>query len=128
VPKKKFASFINLFDVGYLETFDTPGYEAMIGAKMQYYMAASKPVITGNSGDRSILLKHQKFLLLNPCGITLNHFYNYIDELTKRIMLIYENKNMVREIGRKNYVIANKNFSYEATAENIKKAYHKILK
>jgi hypothetical protein len=35
---------------------------------------------------------------------------------------------MVKEIGRKNYVIANKNFSYEATAENIKKAYHKILK
>jgi glycosyltransferase involved in cell wall biosynthesis len=127
VPKIKFASFINLFDVGYLETFDTPGYEAMIGAKMQYYMAASKPVITGNSGDRGILLKHQEFLLLNPCGNTLNHFHNYIDELVKRIILIYENKNMIRQIGKKNYEIANKNFSYEATAENIKKIYHRIL-
>jgi len=128
VPKRIFPAFVNTFDIGYLESFNTPGYDAMIGAKMQYYMAASKPVITGNNGDRKILLQHQKFLLVNPLNpSSQKDLDRYIEDIKKKVLYLYENQKLITKIGKRNRYVAKEKFSCQSVARNINTIYEKIL-
>jgi len=125
VEETLFREYINLFDIGYLESFNTLGYKAMIGSKMQYYMSYGKPTISGNNGERKILLEDAG-ILIDPCEPTLESFKKYVENLTEAIKLLLDDEKLRIALGKNARKKARMLFDCKIVAKKTYKVYKKV--
>lgn len=86
VPFEELIELVLAHDLSYLEGFDTPGYRAMIGSKLQQYMAAGNHVIAVANGER--LLWQEALETVTPLASDLSN----LDEVKQEIARVVRHR------------------------------------
>ena len=126
VQDEKLGLLLTLCNLGFMEDYDTLGYKFTVGSKIQEYMAAGLPVLTGNSKEKTYMLRDQRleFLLYSPPSISEQASIDlYISTLAEAIFLSFKNTDMLKEAGKRNRIRAGRIFSDELVQKYIINLY-----
>lgn len=130
VPDDKMRLLLTLCDLGYNEDYDTEGYKYSVGSKVQEYMAAGLPVLTGNSPEKNYMLRDQslEFLLYSLSNISDQRSVDlHIASLSRAIYVASNKVDILREAGIRNRIRASRIFSTEVFYKYIQNIYNKLV-
>ena len=130
VAEEKLGLLLTICDLGFMEDYDTLGYKFTVGSKVQEYMAAGLPVLTGNSKEKTYMLRDQglEFLLYSPPSISDQASIDlYISALTEAFFLSYNSTNKLKEAGKRNRIRAGRIFSSELVQKYILNVYSHLI-
>ena len=113
VTKDEYACLAKEVDVG-LVSLSAKNKTPVMPGKILGFMAASIPIVAflHKDSDGHDLIKQAK------CGYSL--VPDNLDEATKLIRMVYEEKNKIKKLGKNGYKYAEKNFSKEKCIDKIK--------
>ena len=112
------TNFLSCFDVGYSEDYKSfLTHRFNLSSKIEEYLRAQVPVITGTQGDKRIIIGNSD----NPCGICidpldddLRDIRRYIHDISKAVILLKMNPDVVSKMRHYCSIEFSKRFSKEA--------------
>jgi glycosyltransferase involved in cell wall biosynthesis len=130
LPYDKFLKEISSADIGFMEDYSTLGYRYTVGSKVQEYMAAALPVVTGSSPEKLYMLKNQglpRLLYTPPILKTPLDMERYVKELVKAFEYALENPTEIKKGGERNRLRAEIIFSNSTVEKMLTGFYCKVL-
>lgn len=131
LPYDEFLKEISSADIGFMEDYSTLGYRYTVGSKVQEYMAAALPVVTGTSPEKFYMLKNQglpRLLYTPPILKTTLDVEIYVKELGKAFEYALENPTEIKKGGERNRLRAEIIFSNNNVEKMLTGFYCKVLK
>lgn len=130
LPYNEFLREVSSADIGFMEDYSTLGYRYTVGSKVQEYMAAGLPVVTGLSPEKVYMLKSQgipKLFYTPPILKTSLDIEKYIKELVNAFEYALENSTEIKRAGEKNRLRAEIIFSNSTVEKMLTGFYSKLL-
>ena len=122
VDNSEYAKYLRAMDVGFYESINTPLYQVMMPTKLVEYMAASLPILAGNIGEAKRTY-NSNGILFAPLEADFRNLDMYIDEIYHAVSFMYDNREILRNMGKRSRQIAEKFYSWDIIASE----YEKII-
>jgi len=125
------AYLLGKIDIGFSEDYKSHlTHRFNLSSKVQEYLYAGAPVVTGNQGDKGIIICNSS----NPCGICVDplddenseDFKRYIKDLTDSIIFLKANPEILSSMSDNCQIIFSTNFSKKAIKATIQNIFELI--
>lgn len=131
VDDRSKEAIISSFDVGFSEDYYfnlTHRYN--LGSKIMEYLVLGIPIITGNQGDKSLLLNGE----VGECGLTIEPLFDdtsseierYIHDLTEGLMFLKNHPKLIAKMRINCYKVAEKYFNPLNVLRKISDIYEEL--
>jgi glycosyltransferase involved in cell wall biosynthesis len=130
LPDREYALELCSADIGFMEDYDTLGYRFSVGAKIQNYMAAGLAVITGNTPEKTHLLRTQRIaqFLIPPCSVTAEQgIQRYVGDLATALVFASDHPEEVKLAGMRNRLAALNDFDVGRVQSDLIRVYRILL-
>jgi glycosyltransferase involved in cell wall biosynthesis len=127
VPEGLYPDYINATDICFYESINDISYEAMLGTKMQEYMACGKPTIAGKIGEAKYALNHAGILIkpLNPNK--KEDIPRYLNDITNAIITLMNNNDLRKKLGSNARKVAEEHYDWNKIARKLHILYTSML-
>ncbi len=125
------AKLINSADIGFCEDYRSfITHRFNLSSKIQEYMRSGVPVITGNQGDKEIVICNNE----RPCGICIEplndedpeDFKRYIIDIFNAILYLKNNQNILNKLKANCIAEYSKRFSKESIETTVRKIFNEL--